>query len=431
MALPLTRLDTTIADLYRNHGIHGPFLTTIQAVFAHMDLHPEFPRETVYPEDEEPVAYDANEKEIDSLRKVFLDLKSVKRAFPLGNMDVIFFTRSIENTKRILGQLPPEQRPNPCFIDLNQGNVLDKLRQLSKGRRLVYWSPQGWMLDHDCLIDTNLLYKMNSKRYLITSGIRTPKSEMVKLVTDITHDSVLVSRDLPFVVKLPLATSGYGTWLVTTEARRHEMLAGIAKFMARGGTEVLVSAYINTKQDLSAAFVVGAKGDERDRNNPLLVAVSVQSLTTNGHWTGGRIDYSAQSTLKSLVRDTVRETTRLLPESFVGWAGLDIIVDEEGKQWVVDLNPRFTGSVPLCLLSDHFFKRQGLPHAEFAAFPYEGAVEDVYGLLSQEISSGRVVINGAAYVDEQTNMVDLVWGGRDEEDLVKTAESIKLKLSGG
>jgi hypothetical protein len=68
MALPLVRLDTTIADLYHNHGIHGPFLATIHVVFAHMDLHPEFPRETVYPEDEEPVAYGANEKEIDKLR---------------------------------------------------------------------------------------------------------------------------------------------------------------------------------------------------------------------------------------------------------------------------------------------------------------------------------------------------------------------------
>jgi hypothetical protein len=426
MAMPLVRLDTTVADLYRNHGIHGPFLATILPVFAHMDLHPEFPRETVYPEDAEPAPYNENEQEIAKLRKFFLDLKSVKRAFALGNMDVIFFTPSIENTKRVLGQLPREQQPNPCFIDLNQGNVPGKLRQLSRGRKLIYWSPQGWMLDHDCLIDTNMSYEMSSKRYLITSGIRTPESEMVNLVTD---NTVLISRDLPFVVKLPLAASGYGTWLVTTEARRHDMLAAMTKFTARGGTEVLVSAYVNTKQTHCAHFVVGAMGDERGRDNPLLVAVTAQNLTASGHWTGGRIDYSAQSTLKSLIRDTVRQTTRLLPESFVGWAGLDILIDEEGKQWVVDLNPRFTGSVSLCVLSDHFFTQRGLPHAEYAVFPYEGATENIYKLLSTEIHSGKVVITAVANVGEPTNMADLVWGGRDEEDLVKTAESIELKLS--
>jgi ATP-grasp domain len=429
MAMPLVRLDTTVADLYRNHGIHGPFIAITQPVFANIDLHPEFPRELIYPEDEEPFLSDESEDEIAKLRATVFDLKPIKRVLPLGNMDVILFTRSIENAKRVLGQLPPEQQPNPCFVDLNQGNVASKLRKLSKGRKLLYWSPQGWMQDHDCLIDTDLSYEMNSKRYLISSGIHTPESEIVDLAVENTPDFVLRSRALPFVVKLPLATSGHGTWLITTEARRYDMLMAINKFIARGGKEVLVSSYVNTKQDLSVHIVIGAKGDERDRDNPLIVAITVQNLTVGGHWTGGRIDYSTQSTLKSLVRDTVRQTSRLLPEGFVGWAGLDIVVDEKGNQWVVDLNPRWTGSVPLCLLSNHFFTQRGLRHAEFGAFPYEGATEDIYDLLSPELRSGQVIINALAKVGKQSNMADLVWGGRDIEDLVNTAESIKLKLS--
>jgi hypothetical protein len=202
MAIPLVRLDTTIAGLYRNHGIHGPFIASIHAVLAHMDLQPNFPRETVYPKDEEPVSHGANEQEVEKLRKIFLDLKSVKRSFPLGDMDVIFFTRSIENTKRILDQLPPEQQPNPCFIDLDQGNVPHKLRQLSKGKKLLYWSPQGWMLGHDYLIDTNLLYKMNSKKFLITFGIRTPQSEMIEL------DSLNI--DIRMILSLPAEV--YPSW---------------------------------------------------------------------------------------------------------------------------------------------------------------------------------------------------------------------------
>lgn len=92
MALPSVRLDTTVADLYGKHGIHGLFTATTHCVFAHMDLHPEFLRETVYPEDEEPVPYGADEQEIANLRKVILGLKPVKRAFALGNLDVILFT---------------------------------------------------------------------------------------------------------------------------------------------------------------------------------------------------------------------------------------------------------------------------------------------------------------------------------------------------
>lgn len=56
-------------------------------------------------------------------------------------MEVIFFTRSIENTKRVLGQLPPEQQPNPCFIDLNQGNVLDKTSTTQQGKETTLLEP--------------------------------------------------------------------------------------------------------------------------------------------------------------------------------------------------------------------------------------------------------------------------------------------------
>ena len=253
---------------------------------------------------------------------------------------------------------------------------------------------------------------------------------MVNLDNSDKHGSILNSRALRFVVKFPLATSGYGTWLTTTEARPQGILKAMTRFEARGSKEVLVSEYLNVKQDLSAHVVVKAKGDITDRDNPLLVAVTVQNLTTRGHWTGGSIDYPAQSTLKSLLWETVLQTTGLLPESFVGWAGLDIVVDEEGKQCVVDLKPRFTSSIPICLIANHFFEQRGLPLAEFAAFRYAGASEDLYTILLSEIWSGKVVINAMTSISEGSNMVNSVWSGRDRKHLVKTAKSIKLKLRG-
>ena len=429
--MPTIRLDTTLADLYRDHGIHGSFTTSTHCVFAHMDLHPNFPREAVFPEDEEPVPYGADEQEIARLKKIILGLKAVKRAFVLGNMDVILFSpaAAVENVKRVFHQLAPDQQPNPRFIDLESGDVRDvrdKLRELTKGRKLLYWRPQGWMLEHDCLIDANLSYEMNSKRYLVTSGIRTPASEMVSLVTD---SSMLINRSLPFVVKLCLAGCGFGTYLVTTEDRRQDMLAAMTTYKDRGGTEVMVSDYINLQHDLSVHFVIGAPDDHRNRENPLFLGVTVQNLTLKGHWTGGSIDYSAQSDLERLLMDTVRETTRLLPESFVGWGGVDIVIDEKGKQWVVDLNPRLTGSMTICLLSGHFYERLGLPYAEFASFQYRGATGDIYDLLSPQIESGHIVVNAITGIDDQLNMADLVWGGRDKDDLRRTVELIQSKFN--
>ena len=52
----------------------------------------------------------------------------------------------------------------------------------------------------------------------------------------------------------------------------------------------------------------------------------------------------------------------------------------------------------------------------------------IYDILSSQIESGNIIVNSATNIDERLNMVDLVWGGRDREDLFRTAELIKSKL---
>lgn len=425
------RLDTTLADLYREHGIQGKFIFAVHCVFAHLDLHPNFPRETTYPEDEEPVPHGDDEQEISHLRKVILGLKLLRRAFGLGNMDVICFSpyATADSMERALSQLPSDQRHWPRFVDLDRGNVFEQLQTITKNRKLVFWRPQGWMQQHNCLIDTDMAYEINSKQYLITSGIRTPKSAIVTLEDAEMDTSIFSCRKLPFVVKLCRAGCGFGTYLVTTEGRRKEMLAGLTKYKQRGGKEVLISEYIDLKQDLSVHFVIGAPDSNRNRENPSIVGVTVQTLTGDGHWTGGMIDYSAQAYLQNLVEDTMRDTTRRLPVSYIGWAGVDIVIDSTDKQWVVDLNARLTGSMPICLLSGHFWKERSLPLAQFAAFQYGGATDDIYNALSQMIQSGRLVVTATASISEQLNMADIVWGGKTQDDLLETGDLIRQILT--
>lgn len=269
---------------------------------------------------------------------------------------------------------------------------------------------------------------MFSKKYLITAGIKTPDSEMISL-KDVELKTFLPShRPLPFVVKLCLAGCGFGTFIVTNERRRKEMLAAMVEYKKKGGVEIMLSKYIDLKADLSVHYMVGAPGDVNDKNNPLLVAVTVQNLTENGHWTGGSIDYAAQPELKALLMETVRETTQRLPDEFVGWCGVDIVIDAEGEQWVVDLNPRLTGSMPICLLSNHFHKGLGLRYAEFAAFQYPGAPEDVYERLAPFINSGQVVVNSLTSIDENLSMADLIWGAAEKFELEQMVRIIKDKL---
>ncbi|KUI67144.1 hypothetical protein VM1G_02572 [Cytospora mali] len=428
------RLDTTLADLYRTNGIPGPFIVTMYCVFGHLDLHPAWPRELVYPEDEEPVPYSDDGKEIARLQKVILGMKPLRRAFGLGNIDVIFFGPNVNQKamERALSQLEPDQRHRPAIIDLDQGDVHEQIKAVTNGKKLLFWRPQGWMDNHDCLLDPREMYDINSKKYLVTSGMHTPPSDIVDLqAVELTDESTCIfwTRPLPFVVKLYRAGCSFGTYIVKTEDQRQEMMVAMAKYKARGVGEVLVSKCIDLVQDLSVHFVVGAPGTTHDREDPLILGVTVQKLTAKGKWVGGHIDYSMQEELRRHVWDTVQDTTRRLPETFMGWAGVDIVVDRDGGQWVVDLNARFTGSMPICFMSGHFWKERSLPLAQFATFEYGGEVDSIYDRLEILMQTGHVIVTATAEIEEGVNMADVVWGGKDVDDLAEVEKWVREVLA--
>ncbi|POS74640.1 solid-state culture specific ATP-grasp domain-containing protein [Diaporthe helianthi] len=427
------RLDTTLAELYQANGIPGPFIVTMYCVFGHMDLHPAWPRELVYPEDEEPVPYSPeNEQEIARLRNIILGMKPLRRAFGVGNMDVLLLAPNVtaQGMERALSQLAPSQRHHPVIVDLDGKDVAAQLRRATSGKKLLFWRPQGWMDEHDCLVDPREMFDINSKGFLVESGMRTPPSEAVNLQTvDLADKSCLFwARPLPFVVKLYRAGCSFGTYIVKTERQRDEMVGAMVKYKARGTTEVLLSKYVDLVQDLSVHFFVGAPGTVHDRDNPQIIGVTVQTLTDAGKWTGGHIDFSRQAELHKLVWDSVRDTTRRMPETFMGWAGVDIVVDRQGGQWVVDLNARFTGSMPICLMSGHFWKQRGLPLAQFSTMEYGGDVDCIHAKLESLVQTGQIVVTATARIGEGGNMADVVWGGKNMTELAEVQTWIRQAL---
>lgn len=428
------QLDTTLAELYQANGIPGPFVVTMYCVFGHLDLHPAWPRELVYPEDEEPVPYSpGDEQEIARLRSIILGMKPLRRAFGVGNMDVLLLAPNVtpQAMERALSQLAPNQRHRPVMVDLDGQDVAAQLARATSGKKLLFWRPQGWMDEHDCLLDPREMYDLNSKGFLVQSGMRTPPSEVVNLQTvDLADKSRLFwARPLPFVVKLYRAGCSFGTYIVKTEHQRQDMVGAMVKYKARGTTEVLLSKYIDLVQDLSVHFFVGAPGTVHDRDNPQILGVTVQTLTDAGKWVGGHIDFSRQMELQELVWETVRDTTRRMPETFMGWAGVDIVVDRQGGQWVVDLNARFTGSMPICLMSGHFWKQRGLPLAQFSTVEYGGDVDCIYARLERLGQTGQIVVTATASIGEGGNMADVVWGGKNLTELAEVQTWIRQALA--
>ncbi|CZT17209.1 uncharacterized protein RCC_03041 [Ramularia collo-cygni] len=330
-------------------------------------------------------------------------------------MEVILF-RSSANSSDLnhpWGRLPPEQRPQARFIDLDQGlaKAKQQLESITDQRKLVFAYPCEWMDGLECVVDPSLAFRLESKRFLCQNNIPTPTLEMLSLHGEYLRR--LETKELPFVVKFPQASSSYGTFLVTSSKQRKEMLASVERFRLRGGDEIQVSSYVKAKHNYCVQCFVSPdlRGDQ-----PLIIAVTWQMFTGDGTGSGAIIDYAEQDDLRASLCCITAQTIEALPIEFVGWIGIDVLVDEVGRQYVIDLNPRMTGSMPICLLSRYFWKEQQLRFAQTGSFSYVGRSEDVDDLLREDVDAGAVVIIANVTIDDNKPLVQiwLVWAAADE-----------------
>jgi hypothetical protein len=218
-----------------------------------------------------------------------------------------------------------------------------------------------------------------------------------------------------------------GTWLVMSEKVRLRMLAAVERFATRGGTEVQLSEYIVSQDSYCVQFFVGAVSEKRE---PLFSAVTTQVFAEDGLWAGARIDYEVQAELRDTFSRTIKDTIACLPPKFIGWVGIDVLVDSQGQQWVVDLNPRMTGSMHVCLLSNFFWKKRGLQYAETGSFKFTGAPELIYDVLSASIERWEIIVTASVALDDSNDasIALLVWGASTQDDLAGICGDVRRLL---
>jgi hypothetical protein len=63
--------------------------------WANIDVHPHWPREKAYPQDEDPKSYGTTDEERIRFCRAELGVCPLKGAFPLGDMEVILFANTV------------------------------------------------------------------------------------------------------------------------------------------------------------------------------------------------------------------------------------------------------------------------------------------------------------------------------------------------
>ncbi|GBF62145.1 hypothetical protein TMEN_4678 [Trichophyton mentagrophytes] len=431
---PSVTLDNTLAGLFREHGVSDPVFLDIYNAYSYMDIHPQILREPVYTQDED-VGFSSNttDENFERFRTMVLTYKTVKFLLGLGPVDVYLYSPANlpANIDRVLSLLPANQRPRIHYIDLNKHNVQDELRRVIRGKKLWYYRAKSYMLEHDTLVHPDFSYEINDKRFLLHPSIPTPDLQMAPLQGEDLNTSVLSKRPLPFVVKLRRCAGSQGTWIVTREDQRQDMLTAMEEYQDRGVPDVQISEFIHSTQPhYSVNFFVGAAGPSNATSTVTFLGATEQLFTQSGRWAGSVIDYRSQNQIKEQLMDTINAVARTLIGSYVGWAGIDVIIDaHSNRKVVVDLNARLTGGFIVCLLSNHFMKERGLPLVQAQSFHYQGKSSDVYTLLAPFISKGQVIVAAATESLPNNSTAQLIFGGQTREELFSMKAAIRERLN--
>lgn len=454
MSSPTITLDRTYADLYKSD--EDDFSVPLFIPYypnSELDFTTAFPRSTKYSFQSE--VHLTDESPLDAIRHSAIDFLAVtaqRHMFVAGSMPVAVFDvfepseqdqrPGIKDAIDTLSMLSEAQRPLFKFIKgPADTEALKKVFSEDPKTKLAMLTPMDGLDEYPHIVDPRLHYELLSKRGLAFSGLQTPKSHVLDLddlydpaITDPsetlqnqldTATTFITTHPLPFALKFQQTMSGLGTFLIHDPPQRQIALSKILPLLRR----ILQTAYRPLRPAslviqplvhgcaahpacLSANFYVPRTGPS--------ITLGISTIQTNPidgcGWLGCTISYPAQEALRAELAPTILQASTFLQRNgYRGPAGVDVIIDPQGTQWVVDLNPRSCGDVALGFLQGHFWHRRGLAEANLyysVRFPY--LRQEFWNRFEQELREGRiVVISWFDDKEERVGWAGLILGAED------------------
>ena len=348
----------------------------------------------------------------------------------------------------VLDRLTPLQRPELTFVE-KPSDI-----KFGPNSRVAIINPMDCLLTLPHLVDPEAHHETNSKRGLALSGLPTPDSEIIDTVLGPAqisdHELVdfevqrmmsrISARQPPFVIKLPQSRSGRGTFIVRNDADRTDairilepetkrMLSQINDSNAHMSPCSLILQSMIRGEAVALSLFITKSG------RPIFNACCSQLVDNDGNWGGGFCDYRNQEALRARYAETAAKLGAYLHKmGYWGPVGADIMTDANGRQLVIDLNVRVTGSHPLGALRGHFM-RLGLNVATFLAFSMLRLTKDEFEEEFREelLRFGSIVVNAWFHQkDGKTSMAAVTLAAEDKEKLNELVERFnKFKIAEG
>ena len=389
--LPKLHFDTTLAELYAlDAGEDGRKRIVLFPMYAltTIDIGPGYPKNLRYPAQDFLVQYEDPEGSRDFMGRLFkvgsMSVIPQTDSIAAGKMGVVFITfeneqqqRSYIETERTRNSVDPSQRFEPIYIsDLAsldeielKNDTTDTLVAAEKGGEangtltaptssssglsssavkkspelvLAIRYPLAQLSRSSLTCSLDNMYFLNTKGALVTSGLPTPRSEIIQLgpagfdpksccptcAADPGHWRVptnctgkrlpwsqeqigraltmIKRRSLPFVLKLQFSYSGITTMMCRDKEEVKAVCDKLANIILpkvlsyltpetaylQPGNIILSDFISNLTCQWAVTFFVTQKG------RPIFLGATKQRFEHEVEWRGSQIDYSEQEKLK-------------------------------------------------------------------------------------------------------------------------------------
>lgn len=281
----------------------------------------------------------------------------------------------------------------PGFVEPSFVSTIDE-------QSLVYaYLPMEQIKDH--LNDPHVHYHLAGKDAI---GLMTQKT--TKLYNN-TKDH------RPCICKTTHSMASKGIFVI----RNNEDDAQFSAYLEESGNpSFIVTQYIDISRNVACHFFIHPNGEitwfgsNENLKNPV-----------TGEWSSdSHIVMRDQNQLREMQMPFVKDVVQYCHSlGFWGSCGVDVLFDTQGQGYLVDVNPRVTGSCP-AIMTSHLLKEQfGFEYCLFRRslkYSYRGSAEDLLRqveMFNQEnIGSFRIVLYSFYEVEPTETLVNIgVHGG--------------------
>ena len=244
--------------------------------------------------------------------------------------------------------------------------------------------------------------------------------------------TILQKRKLPFVLKLTQSLSAVGTNIVQDEKERSEVLQKIDEYLAAYLPRITKgNAHLYTTALVLSDFVPGKTMAlnffvKRD-GSPVFLGACHQLATGESGRQATAITYADQAKWETKYHSTLQKIGKALnEEGYYGAVGADIMEDEEGRLFTIDLNVRTPLSLVLYLLRGHFNDKRGMGMSlVYECVMLKISREELEERFAKEFAEARIVLLGSTRMGKKEQWAyGMVVAGEDQKALDKLSERI-------